>query len=341
MKHGIRVGVLITVLSAAMIYWMRTIPWMPLEASREAKAIDWLFGLHIDVITFLYVLVNGILIYSIFAFRRKKGEEDAVGANLHGNTKLEIAWTVIPLITVLFFAYLGTIVLSDISAAAADELEVNVTARQWSWSFEYPDAGVKSTELYLPVDRQVKLNMTSVDVIHSFWVPEFRVKMDTVPGMTTNLRMTPSIEGVYKVRCAELCGTAHAAMLGTIRVVSQEEFEAWLQQGQQQETQPEDLSEEELINLGASTADAAGCLACHSVDGTKSVGPSWKGLFGSERPLTDGSTTIADEAYIRESILDPKAKTVAGFPDIMPTNYGETLTSLDVEALIAYIRSLK
>ena len=340
MKHGIIVGSIIAVVSAAMILWMRTISWMPIAASREAAGIDWLFGLHIDVITFLYVLVNGILLYSIFVFRRKKGEEDAVGANLHGNTKLEIAWTVIPLITVLFFAYLGTLVLNDISAAAADEMEVNVRARQWSWSFEYPEAGVKSTELYLPAGRKVKLTMTSEDVIHSFWVPEFRVKMDTVPGITTTLRITPSEEGTYKVRCAELCGTAHAAMLGTIRVVSPEEFEQWLQ-GKQAPTNPEELSEEELVTLGASTAEAAGCLACHSVDGSKSVGPTWKGLFGSERTLADGSTVVADEDYIRESILDPKAKTVAGFPDIMPPTFGDTLSELDVEALIAYIRSLK
>ncbi|HHB90924.1 MAG TPA: cytochrome c oxidase subunit II [Anaerolineae bacterium] len=340
MKHGIRVGVIIAVVSAAMIYWMRTIPWMPVQAAQEARPIDWLFGLHIDVITFLYVLVNGILIYSIFAFRRKKGEENAVGANIHGNTKLEIAWTVIPLITVLFFAYLGTIVLNDISAAASDELEVNVTARQWSWSFAYPEEGVNSTELYLPVGRKVKLTMTSEDVIHSFWVPEFRVKMDTVPGITTTLRITPSEEGTYKVRCAELCGTAHAAMLGTIRVVSQEEFDQWLQ-GKQQPTSPDELSEEELVALGESTAKAAGCLACHSIDGSPSVGPTWKGLYGSERELANGATVVADEDYLRESILDPRAKTVAGFPDIMPDNYGETLSELDVAALIAYIRSLK
>ena len=340
MKHGIIVGTIIAVVSALMIMWMRTIQWMPVEASLEARPIDWLFGLHIDVITFLYVLVNGILIYSIIAFRRKKGEEDAVGENIHGNTKLEIAWTVIPLITVLFFAYLGAIVLNDITAAAADELEVNVTARQWSWSFEYPEAGVKSSELYLPAGRKVKLSMTSVDVIHSFWVPEFRVKMDTVPGMTTTLRITPTEEGVYKVRCAELCGTAHAAMLGTIRVVSEEEFNQWLQ-GKQAPTSAEDLSEEDLLSLGASTADAAGCLACHSVDGSKSVGPTWQGLFGSERPLADGSTVVADEDYIRESILDPRAKVVAGFPDIMPTDYANTLSELDIQALIAYIRSLK
>ena len=340
MKHGIIVSSIIAVVSALMILWMRTIQWMPVQAAAEARPIDWLFGLHIDVITFLYVLVNGILIYSVIVFRRKKGEEDAVGANFHGNTKLEIAWTVIPLITVLFFAYLGMLVLDDISAAAADELHVNVTARQWAWSFEYPEAGVKSTELYLPVDRKVELSMTSEDVIHSFWVPEFRVKKDTVPGITTTLRITPSEEGTYKVRCAELCGTSHAVMLGVIRVVSQEEFDQWLQ-GKQQPTSPAELSEEELISLGESTAQAAGCQACHSTDGGKSVGPTWKGLFGSERTLTDGSTVVADEDYLKESILDPKAKTVAGFPDIMPDNFGDTLTELDVASLVAYIRSLK
>ncbi len=340
MKHGIRVSVIIAVLSAVMIYWARTIQWMPVEASREAQPIDWLFGLHIDVITFLYVLVNGILVYSIIAFRRKKGEEEAVGANFHGHTKLEIFWTVIPLITVLFFAYLGTLVLNDISAAAADEMEVKVTARQWAWSFEYPEAGVKSTELYLPVGRKVKLTMVSQDVIHSFWVPEFRVKMDTVPGITTTLRITPDREGTYKVRCAELCGTAHAAMLGTIRVVSQEEFDQWLQ-GKQAPTNASELSPEELVTLGESTAQAAGCLACHSVDGSKSVGPTWKGLFGSERTLSDGTKVTADEAYLKESILEPKAKVVEGYPGIMPTNFGETLSELDIQALIAYIRSLK
>jgi len=340
MKHGIIVGVIITVVSAAMIFWMQTIQWMPAQASMEARPIDWLFGLHIDVITFLYVLVNGLMLYSVFAFRRRKGEADAVGANFHGNTKLEIAWTVIPLITVLFFAYLGMMVLNDITAAAADELDVNVTARQWSWSYEYPDTGVKSTELYLPVGRKVKLTMTSEDVIHSFWVPEFRMKQDLVPGITTTLRISPSQEGVFKVRCAELCGTGHAAMLGTIRVVSQEAFEQWLQ-GKQEPTKPQELSEEELIKLGQSTAQAAGCLACHSVDGSKSVGPSWQGLFGSKVPLADGTTVTADEDYLRESILDARAQVVADFPNIMPPDFSETLADLDVDALIAYIRSLQ
>ncbi len=345
MKHGLRVTFIIIVVSAALIFLARQVAWLPVQASAEAGAIDWLFDLHVDAIAFFYVLINGILLYSVFAFRRKKGDEQAAGANFHGNMKLEIFWTALPLIIVLVFAYLGMGVLTDISAASANEMPVHVMARQWSWRFEYPEEGIQSNELYLPKGRKVRLEMTSSDVIHSFWVPEFRAKMDIVPGITTTLRLTPSKEGIYKVRCAELCGTSHAAMLGTVRVVSEEDFAQWVQANKQEatppETKPESLSEEELIQLGEKTAKAAGCVACHSVDGSKSVGPTWKGLYGSQRPLSDGSTVTADDDYLRESVLKPKAKTVANFPSIMPGDFGDTLSDLDISALIAYIRSLK
>ena len=352
MKHFVNITLLIIVFTVLLLFAVNAIDWMPTAASAEAKTVDWLFGLHLNVIAFLYVLVNGILLYSVFVFRRKKGD-DSEGAYFHGNTSLEIAWTIIPLATVLFFAFLGAQTLKAVSAPAEDEITVEVTARQWSWSFKYPDLGewnadyagesIGSTELYLPVDRKVNLILTSEDVTHNFWVPEFRLKQDTVPGKINHLRITPTELGTYKLRCAELCGTSHAFMLANINVVRPDEFDAWVQKRLGIYVPAEGEAgggEVDPVALGAEVARNAGCVACHSPDGSEMVGPTWQGLLGRTEALEDGSSIVVDEEYIRESILNPRAKIVAGYTDLMPDNYGDVLTPEELEALIAYISSL-
>jgi cytochrome c oxidase subunit 2 len=238
-----------------------------------------------------------------------------------------------PLATVLFFAFLGARQLAEITAPDPEEMVVEVTAQQFAWRFDYPEHEITSPELNLPRGRQVLLKLTSTDVIHSFWVPEFRVKQDAVPGMITELRITPTQVGRYQIRCAELCGTGHYSMLAPVNVMEPDDFEAWLTE----QRAPSELAGTEL---GAEVAQVQGCLSCHSPDGSQLVGPTWLGLYGSEEALEDGSAVLVDEAYLRESILDPGAKITQGFTNIMPPTYQDTLSEEEVDALIEYIKSL-
>jgi cytochrome c oxidase subunit 2 len=212
---------------------------------------------------------------------------------------------------------------------------VNVTGIQWSWKFEYPEYGVVSDELHIPVGRQVLLRMTSTDVIHSFWVPEFRVKQDLVPGRFTELRITPITEGNYMVRCAELCGTSHAYMEKPVIVSSQAVFAAWM------DVQVA-LAEEAAQTpegRGKALVTANGCAACHTLDGSKLIGPTWLGLAGSEVELVGGDVVIADDDYLFESIKDPQAKIVDGFESAKMPNYG--FTDEQIADIIAYIKTIK
>jgi cytochrome c oxidase subunit 2 len=213
-----------------------------------------------------------------------------------------------------------------------------VTAFQWGWKFDYPTYGVSgATDLYMPVNKQVVFKMESLDVIHSFFVPEFRMKQDVVPGRETELRVTPIEIGDYKVRCAELCGASHAYMLAPVHVVSQADFDAWIQGQLTAATQAVTSGPDPA--RGQQLAQANGCLACHSTDGSKIVGPTWKGLFNSQVNLSDGTTVTADEAYLQESIHDPNAKVVAGFePNVMPQF---SLSDAQVADLVAFIKTLK
>jgi cytochrome c oxidase subunit II len=216
-----------------------------------------------------------------------------------------------------------------------DAIVVKVTGIQWSWKFEYPAYGVTTDELHLPVDQQVLLQMTSMDVIHSFWVPEFRVKQDLVPGRITELRITPTVDGNYKVRCAELCGTSHAYMEKPVVISSQGDFDVWM-------AEQVALAEEAAATpegRGQALVAANGCAACHSINGAQGIGPTWFGLFGHEVQLTDGTTVIGDEAYLAESIHNPQAKIVEGFEtQLMPT-YG--FTDEQIADIVAYIKTLR
>ncbi|RPI48384.1 MAG: cytochrome c oxidase subunit II, partial [Chloroflexi bacterium] len=280
-------------------------------------------------------LINVFVLYAVFVFRKKPGDEGE-GQYVKGHTGLEIGWTLVPLLIVMVFATWGALHLNEITAAEEGELIVEVTGFQFGWRFDYPEAGVSSDELWLPLGRQVLFHITSRDVIHSFWVPEFRIKQDAVPGRWTELRVTPTETGDYRVRCAELCGYAHAAMIARVVVVEPAAFEAWLQGIGVAQPTGDDTSP---ASRGATLAQDNGCLSCHSVDGTTLVGPTWQGLYGSERELEDGTTVTADEEYLRASILDPGSQVVAGFPNVMPAAYN-FLADEDITALVEYIKTL-
>lgn len=224
-RHFTIAGVLVVVSTVVMYLLLRSVLPMPPEASAQATTVDQLFYQHILLIAFLFSLVVVFMLYSLVVFRRREGD-DGEGEHFEGNTRLEIIWTTAPMIFVIIFAYLGVVTLGDVTRPQENEMTIGVNGFQWGWSFVY-DGDEVSPELVLPVNQPILLEMSAQDVLHSFWVPEFRVKQDLVPGQTTELRITPTMEGEFQVRCAELCGLSHYSMLATVRVVSEEEFAMW------------------------------------------------------------------------------------------------------------------
>ena len=338
MRHAIGAIIFIAILTVLGVYVLNVDRLLPEQASIQAERIDWLFDIHFKLIAFLFALIVGIILYSIIFFRRKPGDMED-GPHMHGNNALEVTWTAIPLIAVLSIAFIGSSVLSDTMRMDPKALEVKAIGQQWSWRFEYPDQEVTSTDLVLPVNKQVLIRLTSEDVIHSFWVPEFRVKQDALPGGFRELRITPKTIGEYQMVCSELCGQKHWDMTSPVKILSQEEFDQWVA-ASQIPTDP--------VGRGAYWFRTQGCAACHSVDGSKSVGPTFKGLLGREEVFLDGTSVIADEAYITESILNPYLRIVIGFESspgsgisLMPATIGEKLTSDQINEIIEFVKTLK
>ena len=339
MRHFVVVGILVILASVLLYVGLDNAHLLPEAASAQAIPIDWLWNLQLIAMSFLFSLIFVPMVYSLFVFRRKKGDTSD-GMHIEGNTKLELLWSSVPLIVVVIFSIIGAGNLSDTIRRNPSAMVVKVTGIQWSWRFEYPPdpvtgVSVISDELHLPVDKPVLLQMTSSDVIHSFWVPEFRVKQDLVPGRITELSITPTLEGPYKVRCAELCGTSHAYMEKPVIVTSQADFDAWY--AEQLQISAELAATPE--GKGRLLVSQNGCNACHSVNGAAGIGPTWFGLFGSEVELSDGTTVTADEAFITESISQPQAKIVKGFESQKMVQY--TFTTDELAALVAYIKTLK
>lgn len=241
-RHFIIVGVLI-VLTTVLMYWLlRSMLPLPIQAAAESIIVDQLIDWHLMVIAFLFALVVVFMGYALIVFRRRPGD-NSEGEHFEGNTALEVTWTFVPLVAVLVFGFFfGIDSLRQVTHAEENELAVKVNAFQWSWSFEYPE-GFNTAELVLPVDRRARMEMNSTDVIHSFWVPEFRVKQDVVPGAQMELRFTPIEVGEYKLMCAEMCGLTHWNMVVPVRVLEQADYDAWLQ--------------EQVAQAGSAVADAA------------------------------------------------------------------------------------
>ncbi|MHB8134296.1 MAG: cytochrome c oxidase subunit II [Anaerolineaceae bacterium] len=335
MIHIAIVTVLVALLTIVTNYFLLSVGLLPVEASTQATIIDKLFNTHFFIISFLFSLISVFMIYSLIVFRNKKGQDED-GKFVTGSTKLEILWTIIPLATVISFSYLGAKSLAETRIINPQAMTINVTASQWAWSFEYPDFEITSSTLYLPVNNQVNLQMTSLDVIHSFWVPEFRVKQDVLPGenLVKELRFTPSIIGNYTLMCAELCGGAHAYMNSPVKVVSEADFQSWVDL----ESKADDLNP---VQKGEKLVKNNGCIGCHTLDGSASVGPTWLGLFGSEKSLMDGKKIIVDDNYLMSSILYPNQDIVQNFsPNIMPSIYADLFSKEELEDIIAFINSL-
>ena len=305
------------------------------EASLASHDVDAVFIFILVIAGFFFILTQGLLIYFAVRYRRKKGEEVNT-PYITGNHALEIVWIIVPsLLLVGIFAY-GLQVFLRMRTPLPGAVEVQVTASQFQWSFKYPDGRSAANELRLALGKPVKLVMTSRDVIHGFFIPAYRQKQDVLPGSYTYLWLLPKRAGTFDIYCSQYCGTGHSLMRGALIVMPQAEYLAW-EQGEQKKLQAGGGSP---ADQGKSVFESAGCLGCHSVDGSAKVGPTLKGVFGSRVELADGKTVLADEGYLRESIVDPNAKIVKGFQPIMPS-FKATLKDDEIAALIAYLKTLK
>lgn len=353
LRHAINVVILLIASTVGLRFLLRYIFALPAAASAEAVPIDVMFDVHFWMISFLFALIMVLMLYSAFVFRRADGD-NTDGPHVHGNQKLEIGWTIVPTFIVIGFGIWGAVLLNDITRPKPGEMAVNVVGKQWIWSFEYPEQDdIRSGELVLPVNTTIVLKMNAEDVIHSFWVPEFRVKQDLVPGRETTLRVTPTQVGEFALRCAEICGLNHTHMIANVRVLSAADFDAWVEE----KTSAPLFGEMAAEERGAfwASAEGFGCVACHSNDGSPGVGPTWQGLYNADEQLTGGQTITVDDEYLAESIEDPNAEIVAGFnPNIMPQNYQEQFTvreeevfaaeaiEIDIAAdIISYIKTLQ
>jgi cytochrome c oxidase subunit 2 len=316
------------------------IDWFPAAASRQAGPIDTLWDVLLIASVPVFVLVQAVVLYSVWKFRMRPGQEKLDGPPIHGNTRLEVIWTVIPAIIILGLCVYAYAVLTDIEEAQANEMRVNVVGQQFAWTFEYPQSGggdpVRSNQLYLPEGRPVHFHVRSRDVIHDFWVPAFRMKIDAVPGVTTRYRVTPTKRGSFPVVCAELCGLGHAYMRQTTRVVSGSDFDAWLAKRKEQGTaggggaggKSEAVDAKTLFAQGNGTSTA--CGACHSLADA--------GTTGGTGPDLDAVLKGWNADRIREAIVKPDAEIAKGFnAGIMPQNFGEVLSSEELDALVKYL----
>jgi cytochrome c oxidase subunit II len=307
-------------------------PLFPQQASVQASQVDGIYFFMLAVTAFFSLLIAGLVV--VFAVKYRRRHEDEVGVPIHGSLALELLWTVIPfLITMVMFVW-GAKVFFELYRAPAGAMEVYVVGKQWMWKVQHMDGQREINELHVPVGRPVKLIMGSEDVLHSYFIPAFRVKADVIPGRYNMLWFTASKPGRYQLFCAEYCGTKHSGMIGTIIAMEPTEFQAWTEfQGFAGGGAPDTPAA-----AGERLFQSQGCVACHA-EGAHIPAPLLTNVFGHQVTLQGGGTVVADEAYLRESIVNPQAKIVAGFQPLMPTFQG-LVTEEQLLQLIAYIKSL-
>ena len=304
------------------------LPWFPDVASKERERIDLTFWFVIAICILIFAIVAAVLLYSVWRFRAAP-DDDSDGPPIHGHTGLEIVWTLIPTVLVTAIGIVSAIVLARNDALGSNVLRVNVTAQQFAWSFSYPEAkNLTSGTLRLPVDRSVLLTFTAKDVIHSFWVPEFGQKQDTVPGLTTTLHITPNRTGTFPVICTELCGLGHALMRTETIVMTQAAFDKWLK------SQTQAAGSQNPSVSGAAVFKNNGCSACHTLAAASASGKVGPDL--DKLPTYASTAGKPLDAFIRESIVDPGAYTEKGFPkNVMPPF--ASLPKAQLDALVQYL----
>lgn len=320
---GVVIGVAVTLVAVL-------IPWLPTSASEEMDRISFVFWFTTIISIVIFAIVAALILYSVVAFRARP-DDDADGAPIHGNTNLEIAWTAIPAVLVIAIGVVSAVVLAKNGDAGTNPLQVKVFAQQFAWRFEYPEQdGLKTGELVLPVDRSVRFEMQSADVIHSFWIPQMGQKQDLVPGIATTIVVTPTRTGDFALICTELCGLGHATMRAPVRVLEQAEWEAWVRQ--------EQVGGGGGAGEGAQLFASQGCGGCHALakaGADAEIGPSLEldslqaGADAAGQPL---------EEFVRQSIVDPGAAIASGYQDgVMPSTYGETMDQQQLDALVGYL----
>jgi cytochrome c oxidase subunit 2 len=318
------------------------IHWFPPADSTQADKVDTLWDVLIIVSVPIFVLVTVVVLFSVLNFRMRPGEEELDGPPIHGNTRLEVVWTAIPAILLVSLCSYAYIVLTDIEQAPASGQErvVQVTGQQFAWTFEYNEGGkrFKTAQLYIPAGESVKFDVHSKDVIHDFWVPDFRMKIDAVPGITTSYRVTPkqSAVGDHTIVCAELCGLGHAYMRQTAHVLSGPAFAAWVRKMTAPPQQPAPgapapaVDAKQLFVAGKPSTGATACGTCHTLADA--------GTSGQVGPVLDKVLAGKDPAFIKQSIENPDAFIAPGFSKgIMPPNYRDTLSPAEIDALVAYL----
>ncbi len=336
-RQLILIGVIASAVGIALALW---IDWFPIRASEQGAKIDTLWDVLLIASVPVFVLVETVVLYCAIKFRMRPGEELKDGPPIHGNTKLEIVWTAIPAILLVGLCTYAYIVLTDIEKApAAEAMNVRVVGEQFTWTFFYKGEDGKeiaSRRLYLPENQAVYFTVQSKDVIHDFWVPAFRMKIDAVPGIDTHLRVTTNNRrGAYPVVCAELCGLGHSTMRQTAYVMAKPDFDKKLQDLQQAGGKPaggggggEETDGKTLFTEAAQPA----CASCHTLKDA--------GSTGTTGPNLDEAIPKLDDAFIKQSIQDPDAKVTEGFQAGIMPRYGDTLSDAQVNALVKYLKEV-
>jgi len=304
--------------------------WLPAPASTAAGEVDTVFYIVYVISIVFFALIVGLMVLFAVQFRQRKGyKADPTASH---NTRLEIAWTLVPTLLVILIFWLGFKSYLNLSTPPANAYEITVTAQKWQWFFTYPNGHVTG-ELHVPVDRPIELTMTSEDVIHSLWIPAFRIKKDVVPGRYNKAWFEATEAGEYPLLCTEYCGTGHSDMLTRVTVHEPGGFEIWLRES------ADLLGTLPPAEAGLKLYQMKGCAQCHSLDGAAGVGPSFENFFGAERRLADGDRIVADENYVRTSILEPMSQISLGYEPVMPT-YAGKLKDQEITMLIAYLKTI-
>jgi cytochrome c oxidase subunit II len=304
----------------------KLIPFFPEQASNFATSVDALYAYLVAVTAFFSLLIAVLIVY--FAVKYRRTSDDFIPGPVHGGIALEIIWSVIPLGLSLVMFWWGAQIFFQQSKPPADSMEIYVTGKQWMWKLQHMEGQREMNELHVPVNRNIKLTMTSEDVIHDFYVPAFRTKSDVVPGRYTTEWFRPTKVGEYHIFCAEYCGTRHSNMIGTVHVMEPADFQAWLAGGGTTGT---------LSQKGEALFQQMGCANCHLTTGEGRC-PNLVGVWGKPAHTNVGIVTV-DAAYVRESILNPSAKVVEGYQNIMPTFQGQ-VTEDGIQQLIEYVKSI-
>ncbi|XXF78116.1 cytochrome c oxidase subunit II [Myxococcaceae bacterium GXIMD 01537] len=322
--------------------WVRKLLFLPEQSSTFARKVDVLHAFMIGTTMLVAVGIGAAGLYFLVRYRRRS-EQDAT-PHLEAPRWVEGLFVGAPLSLFLLWFGLGFRDFVWLQSPPADALDVYVTGKQWMWKFSYPEGPSGIDVLRVPAGRPVRLLLTSRDVIHSFFVPDFRIKQDAVPGRYTQTWFEVVKPGRHEILCAEYCGMDHSRMRGVVEALAPADFERWREAARRGVVVADEpgglLPGETLAARGEREAAGQGCLLCHSVDGRPHIGPTWRGLYGREERLEGGGTVLADEGYLTESMMDPLAKVVAGFAPVMPSYHGR-LSAAQAGALVEFIKSLR